>query len=97
LTKGVNFINILLQLFFQYPFTKNSQSQDVIREKLQGALLYEKRAHKNLMKLTTAEFKMAFTESVLQQNKLGEKSEFIKNMNHCKSCWHNLTETNFTK
>jgi len=35
-----------------YAFAKKIQSQTVIREKLLKALLYEKVAHKTLMKLT---------------------------------------------
>ncbi len=47
-----NFINILWALFCQYPFAEILQSQNVTREKLRKALLYEKWAGKMLMKLT---------------------------------------------
>jgi len=49
---GVNFINILLELFCQYPFARKSQSQTVIREKRRNSLSYEKLEHEMLMKLT---------------------------------------------
>jgi hypothetical protein len=47
-----NFINILCQLFGQYPFAKKLQSQNVTREKLHKALSYEKRRRKMLIKST---------------------------------------------
>jgi hypothetical protein len=40
------------QLLRQYSLAKKFQSQTVIREKLRKILLYEKGAHKILMKLT---------------------------------------------
>jgi len=52
---GVNFINILRAHFrIKVLFLPKSfcQSQNVTREKLREALLYEKRARKMLMKLT---------------------------------------------
>jgi hypothetical protein len=54
LTPVVNFTNIYVQIFCQYSFIKKLQSQTVIREKLQEALLYEKGICKMLMKLTPA-------------------------------------------
>jgi len=40
------------KLLRQYSFAKMSQSQTIIRENLHKAFLYEKGAHKTLMKLT---------------------------------------------
>ncbi len=50
---GVNFINIMC-LSCQYFCAKKFQSQNVTREKLYKALLYEKFFRKMLMKLTTS-------------------------------------------
>jgi hypothetical protein len=49
---GINFINILHELFCQYPFAKKSRSQKVTREKLVEALSYKKFVCKMLIELT---------------------------------------------
>jgi len=41
------------RFYHQYPFSKKSQSQTVIREKLREAILYKKQVRKMLMKLST--------------------------------------------
>jgi len=53
LTTGVNFINILLATFAPIFFGNKIQGQNVTRENLRKALLYEKFVRKMLMKLTT--------------------------------------------
>jgi len=52
LPPGDNFINISLELFCQYFLAKKLQSQNITREKLRKAFLYEKRVRKMLMKST---------------------------------------------
>jgi len=55
LTPAVIFINVLRAHFFVQNFAPKITKLNVIREKLQNLLSYEKRARKMLMKLTPEE------------------------------------------